>query len=217
MSTTGVTSSLFATGITSSSLSQITSSTSTENQFVTDMNQVSNDLQEGKLSAAQEDYVTLSADALNGTTGSTATSTASGITDSILSDVSASSSSEGAFVTDLNEVGTDLQSGNLSSAQSAMLALDSTALSASSSEGSSAGSEASNATTVTPPVDSQKLIEAIVEAIAAGDDSAVSSDMAALASIAPSSAGATVLQQESASYGSSASDSSATSSIGQLL
>ena len=206
------------TGITSSLLAQITDSTSTENEFVTNLNQLSSDLQSGNLSAAQEDYVTLSAAALKGVTASTATSSASGITDSILSDVSASSSSAGAFVTDLNQVGSDLQSGDLSAAQGDMVTLDSTALSAA-SEGSSASASTTDAsgTRPTPPVDSQKLIQAIVEAIAAGDDSAVSSDMAVLATIAQSSAGATVLQQESANYGSGASGSSATSSISQLL
>ena len=79
--------------ITSSLLAEIASSPSSANQFVTDLNQLAQDLQGGNLSAAQQDYVTLSQDALDGVTSSTATTSSSGITTALLSDIASSSSS----------------------------------------------------------------------------------------------------------------------------
>ena len=119
-------------GITSSLLSQIFSSPSTENQFATDLNQLAQDAQSGNLSAAQDDFVTLSADALNGATSSTATTSASGITPSLLSSLASSPSSLNSFVSELNQLGTDLQNGDQTSAQEDMLSLDSMALNAAS-------------------------------------------------------------------------------------
>ncbi len=85
-------------GISSSLFSQIAGSSSEANQFVTDLNQLAKDLQSNDLSAAQEDYVTLSQDALNGVTTSSATTGASGITASLLSDVAGSSTASSAFL-----------------------------------------------------------------------------------------------------------------------
>jgi hypothetical protein len=207
---------LATSGITSSLLSQIAGSSSTANQFVTDLNQLAQDLQGGNLSAAQEDFVTLSADAQDGATASTATSSASGITTSLLSDIAASSSSETTFVSDLNQLGTDLQNGDLTAAQDDMLALDSSALNAASAAGaSSAGS--SSATTKASATEQTELIVAIVEAMSDGDNSAVSSGLSELASVSSNAQGATILEEESTSYGSSAGASTASASISQLL
>jgi hypothetical protein len=207
---------LATSAITSSLLSQIAGSSSTANQFVTDLNQLAQDLQGGNLSAAQEDFVTLSADAQDGATASTATSSASGITTSLLSDIAASSSSETTFVSDLNQLGTDLQNGDLTAAQDDMLALDSSALNAASAAGaSSAGS--SSATTKASATEQTELIVAIVEAMSDGDNSAVSSGLSELASVSSNAQGATILEEESTSYGSSAGASTASASISQLL
>lgn len=220
---------LSTTGITSSLLSQITSTPSTANQLVTDLNLLSQDLQGGNLSAAQEDYVTLSQDALNGVTSAAAGSSASGITVNLLSDISSSSTSSSAFVSELNQLGSDLQTGNLGSAQSDMLSLDSTALNAASGAGPSNGSNgASSAVTssaaVSSSADSKQLIQAIVQGMAAGDNSDVSSAMSELASISTSSAGVRILEQQSQNYGASAGSTSpsstastSASSISQLM
>ena len=206
-------------GITSSLLSQIASSPSTANQFVTDLNQLEQDLQSGNLAAAQQDYVTLSEDALNGATSSTVTSSASGITISLLSDIASSSTSSSSFVDDLNQLGTDLQNGNLTSAQGDLLTLDSTALNAASSigAGSSNTSGATSSSSQTSQAGITELVRAIVQAMGAGDSSAVSSSLSELASISSSSAGASVLQQASASFGSSSGSASSSSSITQIL
>lgn len=211
------------TGITSSLLSQIANTPSTANRFVTDLNQLSKDLQGGNFSAAQDDYVTLSSDAQNGATSSTATTGASGITASLLKDIASSSSSSASFAGEFNQLGTDLQNGNVSSAQQDLLGLDSTALNAASSAGSS-GATAS--ATPANHAESAELIQSIVQAMEVGDNSAVSNEMSLLASISPSSSGASLLGQASAAYGSSSgssssgsasSGSSSSNSIGQLL
>ncbi len=199
--------------ISTSLLTQIADSPTAANQFVTDLNQLAKDLQSGNLSAAQQDYVTLSQDALNGATSSTASSSASGITTSLLSDIASSSSNSNSFVSELNNLGTDLQSGNLSAAQQDLLSLDSTALGAASAVPTisipDSGTDSNSQTDVA------KLIQAIVQAMGAGDTSAASSDLAQLASLSGSPQGASYLQGLSASLGSSS--SSGSSSIGQLL
>ena len=198
-------------GLTSSLLSQIVSSPSTANELVSGLNQIAKDLQSGNLAAAQEDYVTLSEDALNGATSSSATSSSGEITASLLSDVASSSASSTSFVNEFNQLGTDLQNGNLTSAQSDMLALDSTASSA------AAGNSTSSSATQTSAASITALIKAIIQAMGAGDDSVTSSAMSELASVSSSSAGASVLQQASQGYGSSSTSSSSSSSISQLL
>lgn len=205
-------------GITSSLLSQIVSSPSTSNQFVTDLNQLAQDLQNGNLSGAQQDYVTLSQDALNGATSSAASSSASGITASLLSDIASSPDSSTSFVDELDQLGGDLENGDLTSAQDDMLNLDSTALNAASSAGtaSSTNPAASSSATQTNTGEATQLIQAIVQALQAGDSSVVSSAMSELASISPSSAGASVLEQESENYG-SGSGSASSNSISQLM
>jgi hypothetical protein len=206
-----------ATGaITSDLLSQIVSSQSSANQFVTDLNQLAQDLQAGNLSAAQQDYVTLSEDAQNGLTSSSATTSASGITTTLLSDIASSASSLSTFVNELNELGTNLQNGNLSNAQEDLLRLDSIALNAASSASTNSGAtSATTSPTVTNQSEAGALIQAIVQALGEGDSSAVSTGLSELASVSPSSAGANILQQESAVFGGSTSSSS--SSIDQLL
>jgi trimeric autotransporter adhesin len=199
---------LSTSGITSSLLSQIAGSPSAANQFATDLNQVAQDLKSDNLSAAQQDFVTLSQDALNGATASTATTSASGITTSLLSGVASSSSSESSFVSELNQLGADLQNGDLTSAQTDMLTLESTASGA-------APAGAAGTTTSANQAQMTELINAIVQAIGAGDTSIVGIAMSQLASISPNSKGASVLEQDSATYDSSSSSSS--SSIGELL
>ncbi len=196
-------------GITSSLLSQIVDSPSAANQFVTDLNQLAQDLKSDNLSAAQQDFVTLSQDALNGATSSTATTSASGITTSLLSDVASSSSSASSFASELNQLGTDLQNGDLTSAQNDMLTLESTASNA-------APSSAASSTTSDNQAQVTELIQAVVQAMELGDNSVIGSALSQLASISSSSQGASILNQESASYGSS-SGSSSSSSVSQLL
>lgn len=204
-------------GITSSLLSQIADSPSAANQFVTDLNQLAQDLQSGNLSAAEGDYVTLSEDALNGASSSTATTSASGITTNLLSDIASSSGSSTSFVNELNQLGTDLQNGNSTSAQQDLLALDSTALNAASSAGASSSGTTSTTSSAAPATQGEtaELVHAIVQATEAGDSAVVNSALSELASISSSSAGASVLQQESESFGSGSISTS--SSISQLL
>jgi len=205
--------------ITSSLLSEIVSSPSTANQFATDLNQLAQDLQSGNLSAAQDDYVTLSEDALNGATSSMATTSASGITTSLLSTLASSSSSSNSFVSELNQLGTDLQNGDLPSAQEDMPSLDSTALNAASaaSVSSSGTSSTTSPATSSNQADLTELIQAIVQAMGAGDTSAASAAMLELASVAPSSVGASYLQAFSESLNASSNNSSSSNSTSQLL
>ncbi|GGH11504.1 hypothetical protein [Silvibacterium dinghuense] len=200
-------------------MSQIVSSSSTTDQFVTDLNQLAEDLQSGNLSAAEQDYVTLSDDALNGTTSSTATSSDSGITASLLSDIASSSSSSTSFVDELNQLGTDLQSGNLTSAQDDFLELDATALNAASAAGTSTSTSSSTTGTSTSAsqAESEELINAAVEAMEFGDDSLAGSSLSELASLTSSSSGANILEQDSESLGSSSSSASSSSSTVSLL
>ena len=194
-------------GISSSLLSQIASSSSYANQFVTDLNQVSQDVQSGNLSAAQQDYVTLSQDALNGATASTPTTSTSGITTSLLSNITSSPNASTAFTNSLNQLGTDLQNGDLASAQGDLLNLDSTAQSS-----ASPTTTASTASSSTSSSDTAALIRATLLAIRAGDTSAGTTSLSELASLSTNSAGATAISQDSGSYGSS----SATSSLDTL-
>ena len=196
--------------ITNSLLSQIAGSTATANEFVTDLNQLVKDVQSGNLQAAQQDWVTLSQDAQNGVTSSTATSSSSGIDAGALSAIAGASTSESSFVNELNLLGTDVENGALSAAQSDVQSLQSTA--------QSAVSPASTATGSTNPASASEiaaLIRAIVAALSSGDSSAASSVMSELASVSPSSKGAAALQQQSESLGSSSSGSS--SSLSTLL
>ncbi len=201
-------------GITSSLLAQIADSPSGANQFVTDLNQLAQDLQSGNLSAAQQDYVTLSQDALDGATSSASTTSASGITTSLLSNIASSSSSSTAFVNELSQLGTDLSNGDLASSESDMLSLDSTALNATST---SSAAPASSTTTPSNSADITALVNATSQAMEDGDDSAISADMAQLASVSTNSAGASYLKSESQNYGSGAPSSSASGSVSQLL
>ena len=206
-------------GITGSLLASIAGSPSAANQFVTDLNQLAQDIQSGNLSAAQQDFVTLSQDALNGTTSSTSDTSASGITTAQLSDIVASGTSANAFSSELNQLGADLDNGDLALAQNDMTALGSAA--------QSAASSASSATSAASQADTTALIHAIVEGMQAGDDSAIGTAMSELASISSSSQGAGTLSSESQNYGSSSSgslsqllqslDSSDSSSSGSVL
>lgn len=199
-------------GITSSLLSQIVNSPSSLNQFVTDFNQLSGDLKSGNLSAAQDDYVTLSEDALNGATSSTATSSSSGLTASLFSDVANSQGGSTAFAGELNQLGSDLANNDLTSSQEDLLNLDSTALGAAPSA-SSASTGA--APTATNQAEMKEMVQSVIQAMEFGDGSAISSTMSQLASLSPSSQGASLLQKDSASL--SPGGSSSSSPISQLL
>jgi hypothetical protein len=206
-------------GISSSLFSQIASSPSAANQLSADLKQLAQDLQGGNLSAAQQDYVTLSQDALNGSASSASPAAAGGITPSLISDIASSSSSSSSFVSGLNQLGTDLANGDLSAAQGDMLSLDSTALNAAPSSTAAASSAISSKSN---QAEIAMLVKATTEAIEAGDQSAIGADMSQLASVSTSSQGASYLQSSSASYGSSSSSSSgsgsgsSTSSMGSL-
>jgi hypothetical protein len=201
MSTSAITGSLF---------SQIASSPSAANQFATDLDQLAQDVQSGNLSAAQQDYVTLSQDALNGVTSSSATTSANGITTSLLSDVASSPSSSSSFVNELNLLGSDLSNGDLASAQGDMLSLDFTAFGAAPSSSAAASSTTSQG-------DISALISATMEAIKAGDDPVIGSDMSQLASVSTSSAGASYLASDSQGYGSGSSSTLSQGSLSQML
>jgi len=205
--------------ITGSLLSQIAGSSSTADQFVTDLNQVFVDLESGNLAAAQEDYVTLSSDAQNGATASTADTSASGITASLLTEIESSSSNSSSFVNELNQLGTDLGNGDLTSAQGDMMALQSTALSAATSAGDASGasSSSSSSSTAASQAEITELVKAIVQAMEAGDNSAVSSAMSQLASVSPSTQGGSILQQESENFGAASSSPSASNGISQIV
>jgi hypothetical protein len=208
---------LSTSAITSSLLSQIVGSPSTANQFASDLNQLAQDLQSGDLSAAQQDCVTLSEDALNGATSSTANTSASGITTNLLSDIASSSSESNSFISELNQLGTDLENGDVNSAQQDMLALDSTALNAASTASSgSAGTSGATSSVSATQNESAVLIQMIMQAMKAGDSSAASSALSALASVSSSSAGASALEQASESFG-SGSSSSSSDPVAQLL
>jgi hypothetical protein len=210
--------SLSTSGITSSLLSQIIGSPSTADQFATDLNQLAQDLQSGSLPAAQQNYVQLSEDALNGATSSTANTSASGITTALLSNIASSPSASNTFSSELNQLGSDLQNGDLASTQQDLLAIDSTALNAASA--ASSGSSATPGTTSSTSAGSSEsavLIQGVIQALEAGDNSAVSSALTQLAAISPNSAGASALQQASESFASGSSSSSSSSSITQLL
>lgn len=200
-------------GITTSILAGIASSPSAANQFVTDLNKVAKDLQGSDLSSAQDDYLTLSQDAHDGTTSSTATASSSGITTALLSSIASSSTSSNSFATELNQLGADLSNGDLSSAQGDMLSLDSTALNAAPSSRSAAASSA------TGKVDAETLISAAIQAMDVGDNSAISSDLSKLASVSTSSNGAGYIASAGQAYSSAALSpaSSSQSSIDQIL
>lgn len=194
-------------GITGSLLSQITSSSLTANQFASDLNQMASDLQGGNLSAAQEDYVTLSTDALNGATSSAATTASSGISTSLLSNIASSPSSSYSFVSELNQVGTDLANSDLSSAQGDMLTLSSTALNAASSSANSTSSLGSSTTAPSVSSDVKTDISAIIRAMSAGDTSDASGEMMQLASDAQNSSGTNYFKLVSGNSNSSSTSS----------
>ena len=196
--------------ITSSLLSQIAGSPSAANQFVTDLNQLVKDVNSGNLAAAQQDWVTLSEDAQNGVTSSTATTSDSGIGTTALSDIAASSIGSSSFVNELNLLGNDLQNGDLSTARNDLQSINSTAQSA-------VSSASANSTTSANPKEIAELIRAIVAALSSGDSSAASSVMSELASVSPNAKGAAALQQQSENLGANSSSSSSLSSLLQSL
>jgi len=122
-------------GISGSGFSQLDTLLASAKQITADFKQLGSDLQSGNLSAAQQDFVTLSQDALASpfAASSTASSATSGITStaapasaaptaSASSTATAGSSPQSALsalAQDFQTLGQDLQSGNLSGAQQA--------------------------------------------------------------------------------------------------
>jgi hypothetical protein len=122
------------------------------------------------------------------------------------------------FVGELNQPGTDLQSGNTTSAQQDLV-LASTALNATYSAGASSSgtiSMTSSATRATQ-AETTELVHAIVQGVEAGENSVISSARSEPASISPSSAGSRAFEQESESFSSSSRSRFNSSSISQLL
>jgi hypothetical protein len=93
----------------SSSLSQLDTLLQNAKQFLTDFKQVGTDLEGGNVSAAQQDFVTLSKDAQASAPVSSTSSSASG----------SAQSKQATLVQDFKALSQDLQSGNLSGAQQA--------------------------------------------------------------------------------------------------
>jgi hypothetical protein len=218
-------------------LSQIANSPAASSQFVADLNKLAQDLQDGNVFAAEQDYVTLANDAENSTMTAEATpsasatadsaagTSASGITTSMLSQVASSPSSADTFASQINQLGADLQNGDLTSAQEDMLGIDSTVLNAASSA-NAASSTTASANTGTAGTTSQAnqaeiplLVHAVVQAMETGDSSVINTTMLQLASVSSSSQGASILQQEAGNLasGAASSASSSSSSVSQLL
>ena len=216
-------------------LSQIANSPTSGGQFVADLNKLALDLQNGDVFAAEQDYVTLSDDAENSAMTASASAAApeannsatTGITTSILSQIASSPDSAEAFTSQLNQLGSDLQNGDLTSAQEDMLNIDSTALNAASSANaaSSTSSTGSSSAAGSTAQDNQAeiplLVQAVVQAMESGNGSMISTAMLQLASVSSSSQGASILKQEAGnatSGSSSLTDSNSSSSpVSQLL
>ena len=206
-------------GISSSLLSQIAGSPLTDNRLVIDLNQLAQNVQSGSFYLAEYDYVTLSEDALNGSASSTATTSASEITTNLPSEIASSSGSSTLVVGELNQLGTNLQSGDPASAQQDLLAPDSTALNAASSAGESSSGTTSMTNSAAPATEAGtiKLVYPLVQGMESGENSVASSAVPELASMSPSSAGASAFAQERESFGSSSGSTFNSSSSSQLL
>jgi hypothetical protein len=172
-----------------------------DNRSVIDLKQLAQNVQSGSFYVAEYDHVTLSEDALNGSASSTATTSASGITTNLQSEIASSSGSSTLVVDELNQLGTELQSGDPTSAQQYLLALDSTALNAASSAGESSSGTTSMTSSAMPVTQTEiiELVNTAVQGVEAGENSVVSSAMSELASVSPGSAGARAFEQESES------------------
>lgn len=210
MSTSAITANLF---------SAIANSPATADQFISDLNRVVADLQSGNLAAAQQDWVTLTSDLVSGTTSSSADTSASGITALLLSNIESSLSSATSFLTELNQLGTDLGNSDVTSSQEDVMTLESTALSAASSTSNASGAAADSSSSAVPANQAEitTLVKAIMQAMVAGDNTAVSSAMAPLASVSPSSPGGSILQQESENFGANSSTPSASNGLSQIV
>jgi hypothetical protein len=171
-----------------------------DNQSVIGLKQLAQNVLSGSSYVADYDHVTLSEDALNGPASSTATS-ASKITTNLQSEIASSSGSFTLFGGELNQLGTELQSGDPSSAQQYLLALDSTALNAAPSAGESSSEPTSMTSSATPLTQTEiiELVYAGVQGMEAGEISVLSSAMSELASVSPSSAGGRAFRQGSQS------------------
>ena len=171
-------------GITNNLLSEIPDSPSTVSQFVADLNRLAKDVQSGNLSAAQQDYVTISEDALSGAASSATSASATAIPSNVLSDIESSSTHSSSILSELDHLGTDLDNGDLTSARADILSLYSTALKASSLDSPGATSSTTSAESSTH-IESARLIQATIQAasqaIHAGADAGISTDISQLA------------------------------------
>ena len=203
-------------GLTSSLLSQIAGSPSEANQFVTDLNQVAQDIQSGNIPAARQDFITLAENALNGVESSGTTTSASGPATGVQG--TASSSSANSFVSELDQLGAGLD-GNLGAAQVDMLPLESTAVSVASAATATADGTSMPPTPAIPAnqLKVKELVQAIAQALGAGDFSGASTDLSQLAAILQVSVGAGNAQSPSDSLGASSSSSGRVSPFVQSL
>ncbi len=111
----------------SANLSQLDSLLTSAQQFLSDFKQLGSDLKSGNISAAQQDFVTLSQDALSSASSSAASSSAASSTSAATSAATSAStsSSTGAqsksatLNQEFQTLSQDLQSGDLSGAQQA--------------------------------------------------------------------------------------------------
>lgn len=196
-------------GLTSSLLSHIAGSPAEANQFVNDLNQVAQDAQSGNIPAAQQDFITLTENALNGVQSSGTTTSASGPAAGVQD--AAPSSSANSFVSELNQLGAGLD-GNLGAAQVDMLPLESTAVSVASAAIATADGTSLPPTPAIPAnqLKVQELVQAIAQALGAGDFAGASTDLSQLAAILQVSVGAGGPPNVSESSGAS------NSSVGQV-
>jgi hypothetical protein len=109
-----------------SALSQLSALSSNASQFFKDFKQLGADLSSGNLSAAQQDFVTLSQDAQAASQSSSATATSTTAATTAATTATAASttgtsaqSKQSALASDFQTLSQDLQSGNLSGAQQA--------------------------------------------------------------------------------------------------
>ncbi len=150
------------------------SSPSAAEQLATNLNPLAKDTHGGNLSAAPQDYVTLSQDALNSSASAQAPTSTTAVAAGLLLDIASSSSSASALVNDLNRLGTDLAGNALNDVSRLLTAVSVMNIGATAS-GSSTQSVASAA--------AAQLIQETLQAMTAGDGAAVNTDLSQLASL----------------------------------
>jgi hypothetical protein len=159
-------------GVTGSRLSEIAGPSSTAEPLVTNLNQLAKDIHSGSLSAAQQDYVTLSEDALHSSASAPAPMSAIAIAAGLLLDIASSSSGASALVNELSHLGADFARNGLKDRSTVINAASTMRFRATSS----------SPTESVKSVEAAQLIQRTIRAIVAGDGSAVNTDLSQLAS-----------------------------------